>query len=83
MLNPNDQIHDLLLGQEGITHRKQIQSQQCVLDDTHDGGVVLWGDDLLRDVGNVLKFRYCFVGLGNVHVHFVTVEISVVGCAHG
>lgn len=30
----------------------------------------------------MLKFGNCFVGLGNVHVHFVTVEISVVGCTH-
>jgi len=44
---------------------------------------VLWGDDLCLYLHENFCFRACFFCLGDMKVHFVSVEICSVGVAHG
>ena len=80
-LDPDDEVHDFLPGEEGIPHGEEIDAEERVLDNTHDGGVAFRGNDLFGDMGDVFEFRCGLVGLGHVHIHLVTVEVSIVGGA--
>lgn len=80
-VDPNDQVHHFFSGKEGVAHGEEIDAQQCILHDTHDRGVVLRGNDLLGDVGDVLQLRNGLVRLGNMHVHLVAVEVCIVWSA--
>ena len=82
-VDPDHQVHHFFPREEGVSHREEIDAQQCVLHDTHDGRVVLGGNDLLGNVGDVLKFRDGLVGLRDVHVHLIAVKFGVVGRADG
>lgn len=55
-VDPDNEVHDLFPCEEGISHRKQIDSQQGILHDTHNRRIILRSNDLLRDVGDVFEF---------------------------
>ena len=80
-VDPDHQVHHLLTSQEGVSHREQVDAEECVLDQPHDGSVILGCHDLLGDVRDVLELGSGLVGLGDVHVHLVPVEVGVVGGA--
>lgn len=77
-VDPDDQVHDFFSGKEGITHGEKVDTKKCILHDTHDRCVVFGRDYLLRDVCDVFEFRNGLIRLRDVHVHLVTVEISVI-----
>ena len=81
--DPNYQIHGFFSCQEGISHGKQIDSQESVLDDTHNRRVVFGSNDLFGHVCDMFQFWGGLIGLRNVHVHLITVEIGVIGRADG
>lgn len=77
-IDPDHQVHDFFPSKEGVSHCEEIDSQQCILHDTHDRRVVLRRNDLFGNMGDVFKFRDSLIRLRDVHVHLITVKVSVV-----
>lgn len=81
--NPQHDVHDLLFGQEDVAACHFVDTAESVLDNTHQRGVLLWGDDVSRYHTELLQLRPSLLTLRNVQVHLVTVEIGVVGSSDG
>ncbi|GBE61230.1 CDP-glycerol:poly(glycerophosphate) glycerophosphotransferase, putative [Babesia ovata] len=71
-------VHQHVLRQEAVSARELADTQQGVLHDTHDRTVTLRGDNLLRHKHEVFYLRTRFVRLGEMEVHFVSIEIRIV-----
>mmetsp|Transcript_11507 Transcript_11507/g.29131 ORF Transcript_11507/g.29131 Transcript_11507/m.29131 type:complete len:250 (+) Transcript_11507:3288-4037(+) len=76
-------VHDKVLFEEGVALREEHGSDECVLHDAHDGAVALRRDDAARDEHELHDLRAGLVGLGDVKIHFVAVEIGVVRAGDG
>jgi hypothetical protein len=76
--HPEHDVHDLLLCEENITTAELVDTGQGVLHNTHQGTVALWRHDIQGNHAQLLDFGARLLGLRDVKIHFVTVEISIV-----
>ena len=83
ILEPHQDVHEDVLGDERVALGHQAARQQRVLHDRHHGLVRLRGDDHLRHHHELLHLRARLHRLREVHVHLVPVEIGVVRRRHG
>jgi hypothetical protein len=81
--NPHHGVHDFLLGKHGVTPGQLVNASHRVLDETHEWAVLLRRHNVERNSAEVHHLSTGLVRLRNVQVHFVTVEIGVVGRGDG
>lgn len=70
LFNEHVSLCHLAAGCEGVLHNP------------HDRPVALGGHDIPRDHQQLLNFGLCFEALGDVEIHLVSIEISIVRCSH-
>jgi len=82
VFRPHEKLHDKLLLNEGVPKREEHDTQQGVLHDTHNWLVILGRDDLVGDSHDLLDFSLGLIGLRDMHVHLISVEVSIVRSSH-
>lgn len=75
----HEQLHHFEFLEECVPLREQHGPEQTILHDAHHCTVTLRGYDVVLHHHNFLKFGFGFVTLRDVHVHFIAVEVCVVG----
>lgn len=78
IINPHHELHQIFIVDESVSLCQEHATQEWVLHNTHDWLVWLWVHHLLWHKHHLFDFCYRLVALRNVHVHFVTVKVSVV-----
>ena len=68
------------MADEGVSGSEQHAAKERVLNDAHAGLVGLRVHDLLRDGHQLFHLGNRLETLRNVHVHLVTIEVSIVRC---
>ena len=79
---PHHQIHHCMLINEIISSGKKHNSKQGILHDTHNWFIRLRAHNLIRNGHYFFNLSHTFKALWNKHVHFITVEISIVRCSY-
>ena len=67
--------------EEGVLARKQIRGGDEVLNGGDDGITVAWGDEVVLDAHKLESFGAGFLGLRDVKIHLIAVEVGIVGAA--
>lgn len=75
-------LHYFRSVKEPVLLGQQERSRQEVLSGRDQGGAILRHADVLCYVHEGAGFGSCLLGLRHMDVHFITVEIGVVRCAH-
>lgn len=77
-IKPHKKIHHLVKLNKSVSLSEQHDSEQGILYNTHDRLVILWGDYLFWDCHDLFDLSFCLVALWDVHIHLITIKISIV-----
>jgi len=67
---------------ESFPTSKTINTKQCILNYTHTWSIFLGSNNLTRNWHNFFNLSFSFKRLRYMHIHFITIKISIVRCCY-